>query len=353
MSNISLYVITVVFSVFVLIQISCKKEGSNKTPTVKTLPVIEISSTTAKSGGDITDDGGSDINSKGIVWSTDSDPTIENHSGITMDGVGQEDFISTLTNLSPATQYYVKAYATNSAGRAYGEKETFITGFTTTSTYPPGFVHCDTSNPTAIVEVASPATGRIWMDRNLGAAQAATSSLDAAAYGDLYQWGRFADGHQCRNSATTSTLSSTDQPGHGHFIKGRFRAYDWRSPGNNNLWQSVSKVNNPCPTNYRLPTLPEWNTELMFWSNHNAEGAMDSPLKLPMAGLRNCEDASLDWTGSVGCYWSGTANPIPSPDFESYYLEFDYESAGLRSYGRRASGFSVRCIKFSAGTEAE
>ena len=56
------------------------------------------------------------------------------------------------------------------------------------------------------------------MDRNLGATQAATSSTDVDAYGDLYQWGRFSDGHQCRTSATNPTLSSTDQPAHGDFI---------------------------------------------------------------------------------------------------------------------------------------
>ena len=56
------------------------------------------------------------------------------------------------------------------------------------------------------------------MDRNLGATQAATSSTDVDAYGDLYQWGRFSDGHQCRTSNTTATLSSVDQPAHGDFI---------------------------------------------------------------------------------------------------------------------------------------
>ena len=56
------------------------------------------------------------------------------------------------------------------------------------------------------------------MDRNLGASQVATSSDDAASYGDLYQWGRGTDGHQIRTSATTTTLSSADVPGHGNFI---------------------------------------------------------------------------------------------------------------------------------------
>ena len=85
-------------------------------------------------------------------------------------------------------------------------------------TYPGGPVHCNGSPPTAIVDVTNPTTGAIWMDRNLGATQAATSSTDVDAYGDLYQWGRFSDGHQCRTSATNPTLSSTDQPAHGDFI---------------------------------------------------------------------------------------------------------------------------------------
>jgi len=83
--------------------------------------------------------------------------------------------------------------------------------------YPVGSVFC-ASGPTAIVDVTNPTTGKIWMDRNLGATQVATSSTDAASYGDLYQWGRRSDGHQCRTSATTATLSSTDTPAHGNFI---------------------------------------------------------------------------------------------------------------------------------------
>ena len=58
--------------------------------------------------------------------------------------------------------------------------------------------------------VTNPTTGDILIDRNLGASQVATSSTDADAYGDLYQWGRGTDGHQIRTSGTTSTLSSTD-----------------------------------------------------------------------------------------------------------------------------------------------
>ena len=136
---------------------------------------------------------------------------------------------------------------------------------TLSSQYPAGSVFC-ANGPTAIVDVTNPSTGKTWMDRNLGASQVATSSTDAASYGDLYQWGRRADGHQCRTSPTTATLSSVDQPAHGNFILAPNAPNDWRSPQNTNLWQGVSGVNNPCPSGYRIPTETELNNERLSWT---------------------------------------------------------------------------------------
>ena len=130
--------------------------------------------------------------------------------------------------------------------------------------YPPGSVFC-ANGPTAIVDVTNPTTGKTWMDRNLGASQVATSSTDPNAYGDLYQWGRFSDGHQCRTSPTTSALSSLDQPGNNMFILAPNTPYDWRSPQNTNLWQGVNGVNNPCPMGYRIPTETELDNERLSW----------------------------------------------------------------------------------------
>jgi len=191
---------------------------------------------------------------------------------------------------------------------------------------------------TEVVEVTS-ATGRVWMDRNLGASRAATSSTDAEAYGDLYQWGRPADGHQLRNSPTTSTLSSTDQPGHGSFILAPNSPWDWRSPQNDNLWQGVNGVNNPCPAGYRLPTEAEWEEERQSWSSSNASGAYASPLKLPMAGRRDASFGSLYSVGSFGGYWSSSVSGS-----NARYLFFNSSSAGMLSY-TRAYGFAVRCLK--------
>jgi len=193
--------------------------------------------------------------------------------------------------------------------------------------------------PTAILDVTNPTTGRIWMDRNLGATQVATSSTDTNSYGDLYQWGRRTDGHQCRTSPATSTLSSTDQPAHGNFILAPGSPNDWRSPQNNNLWQGVNGVNNPCPSGYRLPTEAELETERLSWSSNNAQGAFSSALKLPVAGARSNSSGSLLTVGSGGHYWSSAVNVVNSRG-----LRFNSTDAYMDDYDR-ADGLSVRCLK--------
>ncbi len=180
---------------------------------------------------------------------------------------------------------------------------------------------------------------RCWLDRNLGASQVAIASNDAASYGDLFQWGRLDDGHQNRNSEITNTTSNTDVPGHANFITNNTDPRDWRIPQNNNLWQGSTGVNNPCPVGYRLPTQTEWQVEWDSWGgNHNANGAINSPLKLPMAGTRY-SIGSVTYEASSGFYWSSTFT-----DMFTWCLIFDNEDAVMNSY-YRAGGLSVRCLK--------
>ncbi|MFN4952067.1 MAG: LamG-like jellyroll fold domain-containing protein, partial [Flavobacteriales bacterium] len=209
--------------------------------------------------------------------------------------------------------------------------------------YPANSVFC-ANGPTAIVDVTNPTTGKTWMDRNLGASQVATSSTDQNAYGDLYQWGRRADGHQCRTSATTSTLSSIDQPAHGNFIIAPNAPNDWRSPQNNNLWQGVNGVNNPCPSGYRIPTEQELDAERLSWSSNNSLGAYLSILKLTAPGSRFYGDAVLYDVGIIGQYWS--RNSLGNT---GRYLYFNTSISNINSYGK-ADGFSVRCIKETIGS---
>ncbi|MDX9749180.1 MAG: FISUMP domain-containing protein [Paludibacter sp.] len=288
-------------------------------PELSTIEISEMSTSTAKSGGIITHDGGAEITSRGVVWSTTQDPTID-LSTKTSDGSGTGLFTSSITGLSAVTTYYVRAYATNSAGTAYGNQVSFRTrSVLTTST------------------ITSP-TGKVWMDRNLGASRVATSSTDDQAYGDLYQWGRGTDGHEKRSSQTTSSLSSSDTPGHGNFITVSSGNYDWRSPQNNNLWQGENGINNPCPEGFRVPTAAEWEAERAYWSSYSSAGAFASPLKLPVAGSRNYSSGWLK-LDSFGFYWSVT---VSGKDTQS--LLFDGGNAYMY-YNRRAYGFSVRCIK--------
>ena len=180
------------------------------------------------------------------------------------------------------------------------------------------------------------------MDRNLGASQVATSSTDADSYGDLYQWGRGKDGHQCSHLGTTSTLSTTDIPGHGDFILNSSSPYDWRNPKNDSLWQGVNGINNPCPNGYRVPTQAELNDERLSWSSNNAAGAFGSVLKLPLAGRLDGHvgtTKSFGWVGNKGFYISSTVqgNNIKG-------LEFNSTSAFIWDYFR-VGAYSVRCIK--------
>ncbi len=109
---------------------SCSKEnndtgqGKNK-PVLSTTEVAEITQTTATSGGNISDDGAAAVTTRGVCWSSNQNPTINNTK--TEDGSGVGSFTSKISGLEPNTIYYLRAYATNEAGTAYGEQQSFTT----------------------------------------------------------------------------------------------------------------------------------------------------------------------------------------------------------------------------------
>ena len=122
--------------------------------------------------------------------------------------------------------YGSTAYDSSGQGK-HGQLATvWLCGDNVTFTYKGAQVTYGTVNSTS---------SKCWLDRNLGASQVATAYNDANAYGDLFQWGRLDDQHQTRTSATTTTLSSSDDPGHSNFILAPSSPYDWRSPQNDNL----------------------------------------------------------------------------------------------------------------------
>jgi hypothetical protein len=104
--------------------------------------VVSVTGNTAVVGGNITSDGGGLITARGICWGTAANPTVAGNK--TTEGTGTGTFSSTLTGLSYGETYHVRAYATNSAGVAYGNDESFIT---------------QGEKPTASVESVTPVSG--------------------------------------------------------------------------------------------------------------------------------------------------------------------------------------------------
>lgn len=94
-------------------------------PTLSTTMPSNVSATSASCGGNVTSDGGASVTERGVCWSTSSNPTVSgNH---VESGSGTGTFTCNITGLNQSTRYYVRAYATNSAGTAYGEQEDFTT----------------------------------------------------------------------------------------------------------------------------------------------------------------------------------------------------------------------------------
>ncbi len=196
------------------------------------------------------------------------------------------------------------------------------------------------------VDVVISKTGEIWMDRNLGASQVATSSTDANSYGDLYQWGRTTDGHEKRNSTTSNGPVASGNEGSA-FITINSSPFDWLNTQDSNRWNAnetiggdiVKTVDDPCPLGYRIPTEAEWDAERISWSSNDNAGAFSSPLKLPEAGFRIRFNGNLDSVDSLGRYWSSTVSGT-----DARRLVFNSTTAAVNNRNR-ADGNSIRCIK--------
>lgn len=343
-----------------MIALSCKKNDSAPPPTapaVTTTPLTNITTSSATTGGTILTDGNAAITQSGIVWSkTNATPTLADSviTGTTSSG----SFTTNLTGLDFNTVYYIRAYATNSIGTGYGDA---LKLNTTNDTSKVRFTY----NGKEVIYgiIISPVTGKKWLDRNIGATQVATSYDDYKAYGDFFQWGRPADGHQLINwtssttgvavNGMTNVLATSDNPGHNNFIDATAStSIDWRSDNNSNRWATVPQ--GPCPAGWHVPTIDEWKAEISntVYGGTATSGGMTNrttaytQLKLTVAGYRSGDGSTAGQvrrSGSIGFYYSSTDHIGGSGFTDVNDVEIGSGSS-QPSVVNKSNGFCVRCL---------
>ena len=193
--------------------------------------------------------------------------------------------------------------------------------------------------------VVSPYTGKVWLDRNLGASRVCLTSGDSLCFGDYYQWGRETDGHESSTSLTTSTQASDINSAGNNFIttdgnnandwagavdsSGVLRAANWAKTDGSSV----------CPEEYRVPTISELTDETVaITANIFNMNAFNIFLKLPSAGSRYYKDGLNTNQVFYGSIWSNSVNGTVS-NYIYFYINV---SSGTSA---RANGHPVRCIK--------
>ncbi len=290
--------------------------------TVTTKAIPEAYVYNAPGGGSITDDGGDPLTVRGLCWSTDPEPDVSDSH--TTAGTGTGTFDSNITGLLPATTYYVRAYATNSAGTVYGEEVSFTT-----------LLGDIDGNSYRFLTIGD----QVWMAENL-----ATTKLN--------------DGTPISNVTLAADWLSATAP-----------AYVWYS--NNEAlhkltygalynWHAVAS-NMVCPEGWHVPTEAEWNTLINFlggadvaggklkqagtalWLSPN-EGATNESgfTALPGGGRR--QTGEFEDRGKVAVWWTSTPSGTSDDNGFGVGLVNDKASASI---GNSVTGVgrSIRCIK--------
>ena len=319
-----------------VIPVGFMKQIVSGIPSIITSSISNLGPYSASIGGNITSVGTSNIIASGVCYSSSNQsPTLVDN--VTIDGASAGTFTSSLTNLIKDTRYYVRAYATNSEGTAYGNLINF------------------TSNGT----VTSPYTGKIWMDRNLGATQVATSSTDVASFGDYYQWGRSNDGGALKTAVVVATqLTNIDVKSNNAIDVNPWTSQsNWTTKTNGvdydvKPWNSTDGgVNNPCPAGFRVPSITEWGAELTGMSNDatltigissklnssNLSGSYNSFLKIPTAGVMDSPISGF--TGGKTYFWSSDRDNNTG----AKQIRFTSTSTFLNAQSYKLR-YSVRCI---------
>ena len=312
-------------------------------PTVATATITDITQTTATGGGNVTADGGATVTSRGICWSTSPNPTIDNSK--TSDGISTGSFTSNMTGLTPNTPYYVRAYATNSAGTDYGSQVTFTTSPSadTIST----FTDPRDNKTYKTVKIGD----QIWMAENLAYLPSVSSSSQGSGSDPYY----YVYGYQ---GADVAAAKATDN------YKTYGVLYNWPAAmaGASSSIANPSGVQGVCPAGWHLPSDEEWMQLTYLLGGASVAGG-----KLKETGTNHWATPNTGATNETGftalpsgyCYgdgttgvyqdigshcflWSSTENGSSNAWFRNLY----YIVANVyRGPSNKAFGYSVRCIK--------
>ncbi len=302
-------------------------------PTVTTTAVSSIKQTNVVGGGNVTSDGGSTVNARGVCWSTSSNPSItDNH---TTDGTGTGIFASSIIGLTPKTSYYLRSYATNSEGIVYGD----VVPFTT-------------QNFGTLTDI----DGNVYKSIDIGTQTWMAENLKTTKYNDGTAIPLITD--------NTAWLVLTTP------------AYSWynndagtykETYGALYNWFAVDEVSNGgkniCPTGWHLSTDTEWiilttyvggvnnaggklkETGTSHWNAPNKDATNESGFTALPAGLRHDYSGEFLYIGMGGVWWSSTTgNPGNAYRWDTYYERADVGYNGDIPLQKRG-GFSVRCVK--------
>jgi uncharacterized protein (TIGR02145 family) len=322
--------------VILLIQ-SCKEKPT--LPSVSTTEVTDISTSSATSGGEVTNEGGDAVISRGICWNTSADPTISNSKTIESGGLGT--FTSNITSLTPNTIYYVRAYGTNIAGTGYGKQIQFIT--LSDISGQTGKVNDIDGNIYSTIGIG----GQCWMAENLKSTKyndgtAIPNITDNTAWEALLT-GAYSD---YNNTPANSTNFG--------------RLYNWFAVDNDATTKMASNGGkNLCPTGWHVPSDAEWTTLTTYlggfivaggklketgtthWLSPNTGATNETGFTALPGGYRNGPGAYYDF-GNHGIWWSSTKYSTQNV----WHRIMNYDDATFhRLYYYKQLGLSVRCVK--------
>jgi uncharacterized protein (TIGR02145 family) len=294
--------------------------GSALIPTVTTDSATGITPSSATLVVDVTSDGGSAVTSRGVAYGLSTNPTTS--GTITTDGSGVGSFVSTLTGLTASTTYYVRAYATNGVGTAYGNEVSFSTNTSN------GFSSCG-----------------------------GVTDLD----GNSYQTVQI--GTQCwmQSNLKTSKYRNGDNIPIGVHSSGSYTVYNNNS--NNNLiygklynYYAVEDTRGICPTGWHVPTENEWQS---LPDGGSLKSMLTQPSiggwNFPNQGANNLSGFSAlpggafsvqyghNGLGLSGTWWSSTITQNSYPRY--YTLNWDYPTLYQFNNWWQNYGASIRCIK--------